>query len=71
MAMALPQPRPGITPNSIDYENIQSTIIATLAVTLGVATLFTAVRIYTKAFIINSIALEDCSSPLSLEIYIV
>ncbi|KAK0508429.1 hypothetical protein JMJ35_009513 [Cladonia borealis] len=66
--MTLPQPPPGVIPNSIDPENIQSTIIATLAVTLGAATLFTAVRIYTKAFIINSIALEDCSSPLSLEI---
>ena len=65
------QPPPGVIPNSIDPENMQSTIIATLAVTLVAATFFTAVRMYTKAFILKSIALEECSSPLSLEITIV
>ncbi len=65
------QPPLGVIPNSTDPENMQSTIIATLAVTLGAATFFTAVRMYTKAFILNSIALEDCSSPLSLEVNIV
>ena len=65
------QPPLGVIPNFIDPENIQSTIIATLAVTLGAAIFFTAVRIYTKAFILNSIALEDCNSPLSLEVIIV
>ena len=61
------QPPLGVIPNSTDPGNIHSTIIATLAVTLGAATFFTAVRFYTKAFILKSIALEDCSSPLSLE----
>lgn len=65
--MNLPQPPPGVVPNFNDPENTQSTIIATLAVTLGAATFFTAVRVYTKAFVLNSIALEDCSSPLSFE----
>ena len=77
MAMTLPsdasldqgpalQSPPGVVPNSIDPENMQSTIIATLAVTLGAATFFTGVRMYTKAFILKSIALEDCSSPPSI-----
>ena len=65
------QPPLGVTPNFDDPENIQCAIIATLAVTLGAATFFTAVRIYTKAFILKSIALEDCSSPLLFEVIIV
>ena len=62
------QPPPGVIPNFIDPENTQSIIIATLAVTLGAATLFTVIRMYTKAFILNTIALEDCSSPLLREV---
>ena len=62
------QPPLGVTPNFIDPENMQSIIIATLAVTLGAATLFTVIRMYTKAFILNTIALEDCSSPLLREV---
>ena len=65
------QPPLGVTPNFNDPENIQSTIIATLAVTLGAATFFTAVRMYTKVFILKSFALEDCSSPLSFEVNLV
>lgn len=62
------QPPLGVIPNFIDPENTQSIIIATLAVTLGAATVFTVIRIYTKAFILNSIAPEDCSSPHSREV---
>ena len=62
------QPPLGVIPNFIDPENRQSIIIAVLAVTLGAATVFTVIRIYTKAFILNSIAPEDCSSPQSREV---
>lgn len=65
------QPPLGVTPNFIDPEDMHNMIIATLAVTLGAATLFTVIRMYTKAFILKSIAPEDCSSPLSREVNIV
>ena len=65
------QPPLGVIPNFVDPENTRSMIIAILAVTLGAATVFTVIRICTKAFILNSIALEDCSSPLSREVTIV
>lgn len=53
-------PPSGVTPNFIDPDNYQNTIIATLVVCLTMATLFTALRLYSKVFIIKSIALEDC-----------
>ena len=73
-ADALPDQRPALQPpsgvvsNFVDPEDMQNMIIATLAATLGAATLFTCIRMYTKAFILNSVASEDCSSPLSLEV---
>ena len=54
------QPPPGVVPNFINPESYQSTIIATLTVCLATATLFTILRLYSKVFVIKSIALEDC-----------
>lgn len=65
------QPPLGVIPNFSDPEDMQNIIIATLAATLGAATLFTVIRMYTKAFILNSVASEDCSSLLSREVTIV
>ena len=59
------KPPPGVTPNFINPVNYQNTIVATLAVCLTVATLFTALRLYSKIFIIKSVALEDCKYPVS------
>ena len=60
------KPPPGVVPNFINPDNYQNTIIATLAVCLTLATLFTALRLYSKYFIIKSIALEDCTHPKNL-----
>ncbi|CAF9925595.1 MAG: hypothetical protein ALECFALPRED_003175 [Alectoria fallacina] len=63
-------PPPGVTPNFVNPDNEQATIIATLAVCLPVATLFTALRMYSKIFIIKSIALEDYASVIAWAIYV-
>ena len=54
------KPPAGVVPNFINPDNYQSTIIATLAVCLTVATLVTALRLCSKFFIIKNVALEDC-----------
>lgn len=55
------KPPPGVTPNfAHPPDDYQSTIVATLAVCLTVATLLSAMRLYAKAYIIKSFALEDC-----------
>lgn len=52
-------PPPGVTPNFVNPENYQSLIIALQTICLALATGFTALRIYTKLFIIKSFASED------------
>ncbi|MCJ1458810.1 hypothetical protein MMC28_009184 [Mycoblastus sanguinarius] len=55
-------PPPGVTPDFVNPDNYQSTIIATMTVCLTVATLITALRLYTRLFIIKSFHLEDYAS---------
>ncbi|CAD6574099.1 MAG: hypothetical protein ASARMPREDX12_006380 [Alectoria sarmentosa] len=64
-------PPPGVTPNFVNPDNEQAKIVATLAVCLPVATLFTALRMYSKIFIIKSIALEDYASVIAWIGYII
>ena len=54
------KPPPGVTPNFINPHNYQSKIIAVVSVCLTVATLVTALRLYTKVFLIKSVKSEDC-----------
>ena len=77
MAMSLPsgvpldrvpglQPPPGVIPNFVNPENYQNKVIAECTIFLTIATIFTAAKLYTRAFIIKSIAWEDCKYRLSL-----
>ena len=58
------QPPPGVRPNFVNPENYQNGIIAALTVFLTIATIFTAAKLYTRAFIVKSIAWEDCKYSL-------
>ena len=60
------QPPPGVTPNFVNPENYQNTLIAALTIFLTIATIFTAAKLYTRAFIVKSIAWEDCKYSLPL-----
>ncbi|MCJ1455532.1 hypothetical protein MMC28_005887, partial [Mycoblastus sanguinarius] len=53
------QPPPGVVSNFTNPGGYQPTIIGTLTACLTIATTFTAVRLYNKAFLVKSIALED------------
>ena len=60
------QPPPGVTPNFVNPENYQNTLIAALTIFLPIATIITAAKLYTGAFIVKSIAWEDCKYSLPL-----
>ena len=60
------KPPPEVIPNFTNPENYQITIVFTLTLCLSLATIVTALRLYTKVFIIKSIALEDCEYRLGL-----
>ncbi len=77
MAMSLPpgvpldrvpglQPPAGVTPNFVNPENYQKKLIAAYTVFLTIATVCTAAKLYTRAFIVKSIAWEDCEYSLRL-----
>ena len=59
------RPPPGVTPDFVNPEKYQNTIIATLVICLTVATIFTALLLYVKVFVIKSTALEDCEYRLA------
>lgn len=54
------KPPPGVTPNFVNPDNYQGSIIAIIVICLTPATIVTAVRVYTKLVIIKSFGLEDC-----------
>ena len=54
------KPPPGVTPNFVNPENYQSSILALQTICLVLATVFTALKIYTKLFLIKSLGSEDC-----------
>jgi hypothetical protein len=54
------KPPEGVTSNFIDPANLEATTIVVLAVGLVLATLAFSIRMYTKSFLIRSLAYEDC-----------
>lgn len=53
-------PPAGVTPKFEDPQNLNAFLTLTLTLTLTFGTLAVLMRIYTKLFIIRSIACEDC-----------
>ena len=56
-------PPPGVVPNFIDPYSLRGIIIAITAVEMTVTTTVTALRMYTKLFILKSHGWEDCMYP--------
>ena len=53
-------PPPGITPNLVNPYTQASTVFITIGVTVGLVAPAVTIRIFTKAFIIRTVNLEDC-----------
>ena len=53
-------PPPGVTPNFVNPPNHTTLAIAVMTVGLTASTLVLLMRIYTKVYLIRSLALEDC-----------
>jgi len=56
-------PPPRVSPNFVDPSNLTDFVILTTILGLLVTTFALIIRIYTKAFLIRSITLDDCWSP--------
>ena len=54
------EPPAGVIPNLVDPPNLEATIIPILAVCLTISTLAVLVRLYSKLFLLRSVAYEDC-----------
>ena len=54
------KPPPGVLPNFNDPSNLDTAFIITLTFCITFATLAFLLRIYTKIFLIRSVAYEDC-----------
>ena len=55
-------PPPGMTPNLVNPPNLDAIIIPTLSLCITVTTIVVVIRLYSKLFLIRSIAYEDCKS---------
>ena len=53
-------PPSGVTPNFIDPYSIQNSLIAWSVVCLTLTSLTTAIRLYTKLYIVKAHGWEDC-----------
>ena len=53
-------PPPGLLPNFQDPPNLNSALIFTVTICMAVATVVVVMRMYTKLFLIRSVAYEDC-----------
>lgn len=53
-------PPAGVTPNLVDSPKLEATIVPILALGLTITTLAVLVRLYSKLFLLRSIAYEDC-----------
>ena len=53
-------PPPGVVPNFINPYSIQKSLIASSVVCLALTSLTTAIRLYTKLYIVNAHGWEDC-----------
>ena len=56
-------PPAGVVPNSHNPPNLNAFLIVTLTLALTFGTLAILMRLYTKLFIIRSVAYEDCTFP--------
>ena len=53
-------PPPGVIPNFVDPPNYDTRAVTVMAIGSTVSMFVLLIRIYTKAFIIRSLVLEDC-----------
>lgn len=60
------EPPAGVTPNFVDPPNREATIFPIMALCLTIATLAVLVRLYSKLFLLRSVAYEDCEFDYSL-----
>ena len=56
------QPPSGVIPNFQDPPNLNVLVIITIALCVSSATIAVLIRIYTKRFLLGSLAYEDCKS---------
>ena len=53
-------PPPGVTPNLVNPDTQASTVFVTIGITVGLVAPAVIIRIFTKAYIIKTVNLEDC-----------
>ena len=63
-------PPVGVIPNFNDPANLDTYVILTISVCMTLATVAVLLRMYTKIFIIRSLANEDCKLVLSASVII-